>query len=316
MTILWCGGEDIDFPNGVTVESNYMRPEYARVSLYKNAIFTSVPFTGGEITSGWISAQCRTSNSYAISAYDSVLFGITDSIGKGLWTKKAIGKLQLRTYDGTTWVTLAESTSILFDTGNIDKIDIQLTSYGAASNVKVYHNGTLVIDYTGDTTISGVTGFAHVSGYGKFSYGNMSEFIVADEDTRNMSLKTHAPNAAGDINEWTGAYTDIDETTLSDADTIQATADSQDFQCNLTGMPAGSFICKGVKVSARNLDGSSLGAKIGIKTNSTVDVGAVINTGGVWANSERLYQVNPVTGVAFTPAELEALQLAFESAPL
>jgi len=316
MTILWCGGEGIDFSGSPVASTNtdYKRNDFARCSLYKDAIFPSYPFPGGEITSGWVSGRVWT-QPLTSSTYNSNIFGLTDSSGKGLWLKKASGYLSLLLYDGTTWATLQTSASVLFNTGNIDKLDIQLTSYGASANVKVYFNDTLVIDYTGDISISGVTGFACVAGYGKSGAAAISELIAADEDTRLMSLKTLAPVAAGDSSEWTNDYTSIDEVTNSDADTVFTETASQNFQCNLTGMPIGDYIVKAVKVAARMTDGvGGMGVKQGIKTNSTLALSDTITLGGVWETHEQMYQNNPVTSNRFTPAEIEALQLAFQSA--
>ena len=79
-------------------------------------------------------------------------------------------------------------------------------------------------------------------------------------------------------------------------------------------MPAGDFICKGVRVAVRATDGvGGIGIQIGVKTNSTVDLGASITLGGVWETDEKLYQLNPVTSNRFTPAEIEALQIAVKS---
>jgi hypothetical protein len=75
-------------------------------------------------------------------------------------------------------------------------------------------------------------------------------------------------------------------------------------------MPTGSYRVKAVKAVARVVDGSgSMGVALGIKTGGTVNVGSTETCSGYWQAKERLMTLNPVTGVEWTPAELEALQL-------
>ena len=65
-----------------------------------------------------------------------------------------------------------------------------------------------------------------------------------------------APSAAGDTNTWdSGAYTDIDEIVLDDTDMLKSGTAAQEFNCNLTDLPAGDFDVAGVKVTARAVKG-------------------------------------------------------------
>ena len=85
----------------------------------------------------------------------------------------------------------------------------------------------------------------------------VSEVILADEDTRHfVGVASLAPSAAGDTNTWdSGAYTDIDEAVLDDADMLKSGTAAQDFNCNLNDLPAGDFDIGGVKVTARAVRG-------------------------------------------------------------
>ena len=98
--------------------------------------------------------------------------------------------------------------------------------------------------------------------------------------------------------------------TLSDSDKIYSSTADADFQANLTEMPTGTFSVKAVKVAARCVDGSgSKGIALGIKSGGTVNVGDTETCAGYWQTKERLMTVNPVTGVSFTPEDIEALQV-------
>jgi hypothetical protein len=219
-------------------------------------------------------------------------------------------------YDGTTKTELAAEVGDSLTNITLHKLDMQLINYGATATVNVYVDGVLVITYTGDVTVSGVTALDSVFlGVCSLNGADISEIIVADEDTRNLSLVTMAPNGAGDTQDWTGAYTDIDEITLDDADLIYTDVAAKDQQCNLINIPSGSFACKAVKISARatkSVDASIGTLKLGIKSGTVdVDAGHALTTG--WVTYERLMLVNPVGGLAFTVAELNALQGDFQS---
>lgn len=314
MGIIWCGGEDIDFPNGSVPSGSTTscRTTYSRRGLVSTDGFAkSNIFTG--ISSGWLRFY-RFYNG-AWTQYNRLYdIGLIDySSGKGLFFGRsgANDRVGLYTYNGSTYTLLAEETDKSAASSGF--FDLHIQNFGEASVLKLYKNGQLIIEFSGDSSISGITELNCVALYNYFT-GYYSEFILADEDTRLMSLKTLAPNAAGDTSDWNGAYTAIDEVTNSEADLVYTDEFDQDFMCNLTGMPAGDFICKGVKIAARVADGiGGIGVQLGIKTNSTVDVSATHELEGVFETVEQLYQQNPITSNRFTPAEIEALQAVLRS---
>jgi hypothetical protein len=307
MAIIWCGGEDIDFPNGATpvTATAVARTAYARVRMY-GGICNSNLFT--PITTGWFSC-------YVYYSSSTLTYMGLDNLAeaKGLFVQITSSAIGLARRAGSTFTTIVTTPITL---GTNDKIDMHIEEYSATGRVKLYQNRTLVLDYTGDLTTNGPTNFDNVAykAWHLGTYISLLEFIVADEDTRMFSLKTIAPNANGDVNEWSGAYTAIDETAVSDADTIYTDQADRNFQTNLTGMPAGDFIVKAVKVTARATDGvGGLGMQMGIKTNGSLFLSDPITLDSVWKSYDSLYTNNPATANRFTPAEIEALQIAFKS---
>ncbi len=191
--------------------------------------------------------------------------------------------------------------------------------FGASATVHVYVNHVLVITYSGSTTISGITNLDCVSIATANNQYYISEFIVGDSDTRNFSLLTMAPNAAGDVNNWTtGTYASINPTTINDASVIAVNTTGQDFQANLIDLPAGSFgNVQAVKAIARaeiTVGSTPTALKIGVKTNSTinVDAGRSLTTG--FLSYERLMLTNPVTSAAWQASEMNPLQIDLQSA--
>ena len=64
--ILWCGGEDIDFPAGnLSIQTTGFRSGWARYALaptLDNDLHPSMPFPGGAVTSCWLSIHQSQSN--------------------------------------------------------------------------------------------------------------------------------------------------------------------------------------------------------------------------------------------------------------
>lgn len=330
MSIIWCGGEKIDFVKNSPVPityyngANYHRTDYCRGSLqlgggdptpyYSNNFVSSV----GSGT--WFHCQMHSQTSNPDT--NTFVFGLRnsvtgDAIGVGFDANDywSIGK---RTSAGTvTWFVSEASKTF---TNTINQYDLHIATYGSSGSIHFYVNGSLLLTYSGDITVGSTTDFNQVrlSGLSSVWGAFISEIIVADEDTRLMSLKTLIPNAAGDTSEWDGDYTNIDDNLdqigFSDADTVHTDVAEEDMQFNLTGMPAGDFICKGVKIIARATDGvGGIGMQMGIKTNSVLHLGDTITLSGAWEQNEFIYQQNPETTSRFTPAEIDALQLAFRS---
>lgn len=325
MAILWCGGEDIDFPNGSALLSNTTacRPGYARTGVSASGPAWSLPFVGGGITSGWVSNY----SSYNSSGVTSLLaFGLVSSAsgnGSGIWlgNGSAAGSVALFKYDGTTTTQLA-SNGVAYWTVNtvvVNKFDMQIINYGASSTVNVYVNGALAFNFVGSTAITGVSSLDCV-GIRWGTAGNtrgMSEFIVADEDTRSMSVVTMAPSAAGTTDNWAGLFSAVNPIVINDANSVTTNTVALDEQFNLIDLPTGVFSIPMVKVTARASTSTGATATkiaLGVNSGGTVAVGSNITLTTSFADQEQFFANNPVTSAAWTQAQMNPLQVNMRSA--
>ncbi|MCM2349023.1 MAG: hypothetical protein NDI69_03315 [Bacteriovoracaceae bacterium] len=317
--ILWVGGEDVDFlDNGTCVYTNssYRRTSFSRVALYgcSGAIAKSRPFPGGAITSGWISAWVKGLSSPNLVYFGLGKAGTNDSIWFGT---AAANKTALWKYNGTTWTQLAAETSTS-GTSALQKIDIQIIDYGASATVKIYKDGAAVpiLSYTGNVLAGGATNLDTVVIKADM-FSPVSELIVSDSDTRKLSLATLAPNAAGDANQWTGIYTDVNTTSFNDSTAISVATSGQDFLTHLMNLPAGNFQVLSVKVGARATQtGSGIGSlSVGVKTNGSSHVPAALVLPVTWGIEETYYSQNPVTLSPWTIGDINSLQINLKSAP-
>lgn len=320
MTILRAVVEDIGFTRGSQVYiSGSSRSGYDRGGLYSKGLSWTDPFT--PITTGWMAFYYWMAGtySYANTAFIGLVSGDT---GKGIYLAVGSDKTTLAFYkfDGTTWTKLAEQGSVI--TGNC-RMDLHVEDFGADCTLTAYINGTSVLTFTGDCSISGISSLDTIAlpnsdVLSQTSYLPVSEIVVTEsESTLGWEVVTLAGTEAGDANEMdAGVYTDVNEVTLNDATQIYTDAASKKFLMKVNGLPSGDWVVKAVGISARCVDGTgSLGAKLGIKSGGTESYESTAqNCSGYWQTKLRLMPVNPVTGVAFTPAELaEPLQIGIES---
>lgn len=331
-TVLWMGGEDIDFPNGsgtcVPVMGSQIRTGYARVSLRSclsgsGGIAVSTPFSGGAITSGWISVRAYNDGNNSSRFAGFVKSGTSNSLIMGT-SASGNTKVALWKYDGTTWTELAASAAGAITGSALHKMDMQLINYGASATVNIYVDAlaTPALTYTGDVTAGGSVNVDSVAISGNPNstwYASISEAIVADSDTRQLSLVSLAPNAAGDLNQWTGSYTNVNPTWINDTSYVTDNTSGNLFESNLINLPTGigAVAVQGVKVAARAAKyGSGMGSlSLGVKTNATVSAPAAVAQGVGWATTETYYLTNPVTSSTWTSSEIDALQLLLKSAP-
>lgn len=319
MTILWCGGEDIDLHLSSmtsTTTSGYFRSDFSRCGL-AGGMATSKAFSA--VTSAWLHRY--TANR---SASTWTLMGLvkspTDCRGIHVRVTTSPANYNFLITKCADPSGLGSHTTLVGTTnapylGN-GFLDLQVEDYGTSGAVRLYFKGELVAEYTGDLTISGVSDFTSMLIMSNSTSNDVaSECIAADVDTRLMSLKTMVPTSSDNSSGWTGTYANIDEYAMSSSDSIYTTSSGSTYQCNLGDMPAyGDYTVEAVKMAVRVADGTgSKDIKMGIKTNGTVYLGSTQTLDNKWTHLGHMLQTNPDTGVAFTPSEITALQLALES---
>lgn len=331
MTILWCGGEEMDFIEATAAHmgGGPFRPQYARTCVQLGGygagpVIWSTPFA--DVTSCWASAQVSTDAGGSAFAYPiSRLWGLIDAatgtLAKGIYigfsamAGTSTRKLALLTWDGATQTVLAEAADFLWQDGTLSKLDLQVIDYGASSTLNLYLNAVLAVTFSGDCRIPGVASLNAVGGNFAGETNSacfLSELIVADEDTRQFALCTLSPTAAGDANAWTGAVTDINEVVLDDATFLESDTPGAEAQFRLSSLPAGSVIVKAVKLAARaeNTAGAAVNnLNLGVKSGGVIDAGTAQPLTVAWSTLERLMAQNPVTASPWAAVDVNALQL-------
>lgn len=226
--------------------------------------------------------------------------------------------LVLETYNGTAAATLATSTPTIA-VGNLYRLDMAV-DYQAAGRVRVWVDGVLYLDYSGNVTAAGATALDGMvlSSTGATGTTYWSEVVIAPYDLRSMAgLRTIQPDSTGDLSQWVGGWPDVDESAASETDVLTASGAGLVHTVNCSGMPsgAGNLTVRAVKVtvSACRGAGGPQSIDLGLRQSSTNAFGTTKALQAGYTVLTETWETNPITGAAFTSTEIDNLQLAFRS---
>jgi hypothetical protein len=333
MNILWAGGEDVDFPimgNATVVTTGgRFRSGWARCAINMSqstgSPAKSAPFSGGAVTSAWLSFQMYNQGPISNSLFAGFgLSGTNKWLGVGSDSSNS-NRVALVKYDGSTRTQLAAEGGSSMAGSVLTRFDIQVTNYGTTATVNVYVNGVAILTFTGDVTVSGMTNFDSVFvmfwNNGGGGPGQYSEMFVADSDTRAVQgLQTLALTGAGTTNAWSNdTFSNINGISFSDSNPTYSNTAAQDQQYTVTTPTPVTYSVLAVSQSARlarPATATTSQVKLGYKNGATgaFGTGATKTPGVGFALATQIDQINPVTGVAFTQSDLASLQLDMQSA--
>lgn len=320
MTILFVGGEDSDVnfvgaTSVLTTGSNAgatRRTTYARSTFMVTMAtdFVSVPL-GTPQTSFWLTARHNIAN-IGVTSNDMILF-----------CDGATTKFVLKGSDSSPtrkWVlykngVLTGSLGLAIACDALVKLDIYV-SYAVSGRLTVYSNGVQVFDYSGDLTSSGSSTLDSVKLSSLTTYNSTyysthwSELIAATTDTRSLGLATLPPLANGNAQSWTGAVTDINEITLSDATAITSATANQiaEFTISNLGAITATTPIVGLSINARASRGSTgpQNAQLVTRIAATDYVSPTQSLTLSLAPVTYNFLTNPATSTAWSGADLLA----------
>jgi hypothetical protein len=324
MSVLFAGGEDIDFdPFAWTgTDGGMRRTSYSRLSLYVNyqnayTRYRSTLFNGGAVKDLWFSCRVRWATP-TTSKYFIWLGQSGNAYGYGIGMAAA-SSTRLALYKAASSITeLQAETGNSIDSTKVVLLTVHIENYDGDGdcNITVYQDGEEKIAWSGDAAISGLTGFDEVQLYTNTdNYAcYFSEFIVSTEDNRYYSLCSLYPNADSGTDDWEGSRADIEETVCSDTTLIYTDTADEDFQCGLANTPTLIGTAVAVVVTARaskSNDASIQTLKLGVSSDSTIDVDAGRALTTSWDTYMRIAPT--INGGVLTKTQLDAMLLDLQS---
>ena len=196
-------------------------------------------------------------------------------------------------------------------------------NYAAGGWVRIYRGNILVGEFLGDPRVGGSTTLS----YGKkqspnsgASWGEaaFSQIIYGDEDITGMKIVSHYPNAAGSTNTFSsGSFANIDEAGTPGTDFNESLVANQKELFAMSDVPAAvatpvvrALILRSTVQGAAAGSGGPTKVRQLQKSGATETQGAQKTPSAVAFDlvSDQ-YDVNPATGVAYTKAEINALEI-------
>lgn len=325
MAFLFIGTEDTDFilPTGGWGLDTFggFRSSFVRCSLIIRQQGTYVdggnpvraPFSAAS-SNFWLSANILFS--LGEQGFSNVFFS---DAGK---KRIAIGMnsnntLRLMTFDDAGVPTVLATTTAPIPINVTQRVDFKV-GYAVAGQVRVFVNNQEVITYNGDVTSGGSTTLNELcfsSGSDRNLYFN--EVIVAERDTRSLSLAVIAPNTTPPSgNQWTGTFEDINESLANRYDVVYSTAADQTATYGVYNPPPGTYSVRALKVSALAVRGETgpQQLQLGVVPNGGLAAygpGLPLDTG--WTQVNTVYETNPNTGLGWKSDDIRGCSLALRS---
>lgn len=215
------------------------------------------------------------------------------------------------------WTNLGSVVTV--GSGGLVNVSVLIDAGGNHSALFAFGGSTVFVGGFSNAGLTNLAGFAILN---TDPSGNMflSEVMAAqDLNLVGARLKTLRATGAGAHSDWTGTYADVNEVTSSDANSNKAASSglSQSYAMTDVTVPIGYSI-RGVFYSLRTKNGG-FGVPANIKAlarsgGSDFISGPLSGVNAAYGYSAARYDVDPATGVAWTQAGVNALELGFQSA--
>lgn len=194
----------------------------------------------------WFNSASISASGVFLTIYNSALTEVFRLIGTASATFKA------QYWNGSAWVDIGSTYVITY--GIRYTFDLNLVR-GSSGSFALYVNGSGTPVLSGSADLSSITNFAKA----RFSGGTIyySQVIVSDQSTIGHRYYSKPPTGNGANTSWTGAFGDVDETTLSTTDFIESTVsgDVETFTGAALSIPTG--VVKAVVVSTQSKNAAS-----------------------------------------------------------
>lgn len=322
MSVLWVGHEAESFiliSGNQTEQGNaaWTSPAYERTGMRVarsdgNGLKSTPDWAAAdEFWEGWRTNGCMTTNNlhwWAENAAGTVIARI-------IWLAGSLGQFQITNGSGgfvNVGPTFTLSTGLMRSDlhvkgGNPGQIELYYGPPGAQSKV---------IDVTGDYSLMvGMVRVGHGGGTCGGGFDNdIGHCVVQTTSTINTTSEIKPPNADGtDIDGGASGWSKVDEVSWSDADFVNLTTVGFKQSFKSAARTLTSTVVVGVTASARAWyePGGPTGMKPYLNIGGTRYYGPTFALDVIPKGYQYTWQTNPATGVAFTAAEANDVNLQY-----
>jgi hypothetical protein len=263
-------------------------------------------------------------NTIFVAFYGSsknLLHGIVGSV------TSATGQFNLRpSTDGSTFATAYSGTTFSAAYSTLNIVDVHLKIASSGGLFEVYHAGTLVSSFSGDTTANGsnLIRFIRLGSGTSNGLKRPSGIIVASESTIGWKAQELYPiTGTQDHSGWTGDFSVLDDygwsVTKSDSAFANSNNATSSYVTSDTHASVSTLVPAALVVSARafnTVDSSVTGLELGVSIGGTYYGSGVTDTLTPEDGDtplQHIFTANPSNSSAWTHADFDALQLAIRA---
>lgn len=232
---------------------------------------------------------------------------------------QAEGIVRMQIYNGAGYTNLGD---IPLPSGR-KRYDMYFKRDTTVGRIVIKINGDIIFDYTGNTDLAG-TPWGGIA-FGSTRLGDYFYFIIiADENTEGWTLLQLNYTANGDTMEWTGSVGNINGLsaqnsviTSMDSTFIETSEVDKDALFNIAAVPSyfDESKIRAMVVTARASADAPINHLQGLARIGGVTYAqdATRDVKGTLQGTQTVFDVNPATGLPWTPDDLASTQFGYRS---
>jgi len=279
----------------------------------------SVPNDVSADAATWFHFDLYTPVTQSLSADGSWCRGICDDNALGFYIDMADGSLLPRIYDAAGGSTIG--TSFVLPVG-LNTFDIYWSDDGTTAILEIYSNGVLIGSATRTSTSTGNRGaikriqFENNDIVGSSADGYMSQIIWSNVSTVSLKMQEIAPSAVGNYTDLSATITEVNDDDGTTGWASATATEKQSFTIAGYTAPAGRIIhsvVPGFKMRTGATGPQNIRPFLRISAvdyNGPADIGPFAPTKNGFVGHD--WALNPATGLAWTSAEVAAIEAGFE----
>ena len=312
MTIYFAGTERDAVEGGITVSttSTYHDPNYSQLSVQVSNSVSCGQTLASEIEAGgniWLAWSLYTSSSSNTRSQMCLIYNDSNQLVAGISNGANTSLHRLFVYNNAG---ASAYSDFAWSVNNVLRWDLNIYTSGGVCYADLYRNNILVAQ----ASLSGTTRATRILEIysGSTATGYVSEIIIADEPTLGMRVKTYRPTADGTHTTWAGNYDNVNNDDVGiDAISTQLANAAETFLhgANLNEGTAIRALCVGAAAASED----PAGAHGVIYAGGTMHQQAFVKPLSQGAPPNvAIWETNPATGLAWTPAEFNALEFGVQ----
>jgi hypothetical protein len=208
-----------------------------------------------------------------------------------------------------------------FPNHTLVRYDIRYRQHATEGVVEIYMNGNLILRWEGNTIFSKekINSFFFWGQSTSSDAGNwISALLIATGDTRAMLMKPLTLTGQGAMNEWEGDYTRVvtpGKNTTGEFMWTNTPGDVTLFSFDTPPIPDGYFVGGIALTSLSSIYGDDIQATEFVQSldGQLTTLGEAHPAEAIFRNDFFIQEVNPLTGVRYTPTEFANLELGLRA---